>query len=239
MVILGPSLGTDMLLFERQVPALLAAGFQVVRHDLRGHGLSPVSEEPFTLADMAADVVLLADRLGLRRFSFVGVSISGAIGQALAIDHPKRLDRLVLCATAAYWPDHEEFLARAARVRSEGTGFLVPSRRGVWYSETFAAAHPLEAGRLDLGLASTSRRGYAACCEAIAAFDARPRLASVITPTLIVAGGQDQATPITRAREIESGIAASRLEVMEAAPHLLNVECHREFNELMMAHLRL
>ena len=101
-----------------------------------------MADQPFTLADMAADIVGVADRLGIEKFSYVGVSISGAIGQALAIDYPDRLDRLVICASAPHWPDHDEWVARAARVRNEGLDFFVPSRPGIWFSPAFATDHP-------------------------------------------------------------------------------------------------
>jgi 3-oxoadipate enol-lactonase len=236
VVILGPSLGTQLSMFDRQVAAL-AETLRVVRFDIRGHGSSAPSSAAFTLADMAADVVALADRLGIARFSYVGVSISGAIGQALAIDYPDRLDRLVINASAAHWPDHDEWVARAARVRAEGLGFFVPSRTGIWFSEAFARAFPGEAEALLTNLAATDKHGYAACCEAIGDFDARARLGEIGAPTLVIAGERDVATPVARAMEIHAGIAGSELAVVPEALHLLNIEQSEAFNTLVLRHL--
>ncbi len=236
-VFLGPSLGTTSSLFDRQLP-VLTKDWRVVRSDLRGHGTSPLAAQPFTLADMAADIVRLADRLGIEKFSYVGVSISGAIGQALAIDYPDRLDRLVICASAPRWPDREEWVARSARVRAEGLDFFVPSRPGIWFSQAFAADYPQEAKRLMTDLRTTDRQGYAACCDAIGDFDARQRLGHIKAPTLIIAGENDPATPVVRAEEIHAGIPASRLVVVPGALHLLNVERSDVFNRLVNQYLR-
>jgi 3-oxoadipate enol-lactonase len=76
VLVLGPSLGTDTGLFDAQVTAL-ADRLQIVRYDLRGHGASEVVPGPCTMADLAADVLALLDRLGVERFSYAGVSIGG------------------------------------------------------------------------------------------------------------------------------------------------------------------
>lgn len=237
VVILGPSLGTTLSLFDRQIAALRQR-WRVVRHDLRGHGISSSSAHPFTIADMAADVIALADHLHIDTFSYVGVSISGAVAQALAIDHPQRIDSLLICASAPYWADRGEWVTRAERVRQEGTGFLVPSRTGIWFSEAFAGAYPSDADRLCRELGAMERHAYAGCCDAIRDFDARDRLGTITAPTLIVAGEYDPATPVSRGEEIRQRIGNSRLEVVRGALHLLNIENSEEFNPLMIRHLQ-
>lgn len=236
VVILGPSLGTELSLFDRQIDAF-GGNWRIVRHDLRGHGTSPSSNCPFTLADMAADVIALADKLKIERFSYVGVSISGAVAQALAVDYPQRIDRLVICASAAHWPDSSEWASRAERVRREGTDFLVGSRPGIWFSDAFGRSFPAEARRLTEGLRGTGKIAYAACCDAIREFDARDRLGRISAPTIVVVGEHDPATPVERAKEIAGGINGSRLSIIPGGLHLPNVENSPDFNALMMAHL--
>src|SRR4051794_41726852 len=76
VLLLGPSLGTDVGLWDAQV-ATFAGSHRVIRYDLRGHGGSEVVPGPCTMADLAGDVVALLDRLGVNRFSYAGVSIGG------------------------------------------------------------------------------------------------------------------------------------------------------------------
>jgi 3-oxoacid CoA-transferase, A subunit len=155
---------------------------------------------------MAADVIALLDRLGIARFHYAGVSIGGAIGQQLAIDHGDRLLSLTVCASAARFADPDSWPGRAATVRAEGTGAMLASRPGTWFTHDFAREQPGEAQRLLDMLQATSGEGYAGCCEAIAAFDVRARLGEVRTPTLAVAGAEDPATPPDTVRVIADGI---------------------------------
>src|SRR4051794_41523709 len=90
VLLLGPSLGTDVGLFDAQVAAF-AGSHRVIRYDLRGHGGSEVVPGPCTMADLAGDVVALLDRLGVDRFSYAGVSIGGAVGQPAAPTVPARV----------------------------------------------------------------------------------------------------------------------------------------------------
>jgi pimeloyl-ACP methyl ester carboxylesterase len=83
------------------MPALAERGWHAVAPDLRGHGRSdhPTSAEGYSLKIMAADVVALADALGWDRFVLLGHSMGGAVAQYVALDHPERLDGLVLAGT--------------------------------------------------------------------------------------------------------------------------------------------
>src|SRR4051812_5238740 len=95
VLVLGPSLGTDLGLFDAQTDAL-ADRFRVIRYDLRGHGGSPVVPGPYGVADLADDVRRLLDDLGIDVFAYAGVSLGGAIGLQLAATLPDRLTRLVV-----------------------------------------------------------------------------------------------------------------------------------------------
>jgi 3-oxoadipate enol-lactonase len=223
VLVLGPSLGTDLGMFDAQVPDL-ARTHRVVRYDLRGHGGSQVVAGPCTVADLAGDVLALLDELGVDRFSYAGVSLGGAIGQQLALTVPDRLDRLVVMASAAQFPDPASWKERADRVRAEGTEFLVPSRIGAWVTPEFARSRPEEAERLLQMLRSTPREGYAVCSEAVGTFDVRDRLAEITAPTLVVAGGEDPATPVETVRVIADGIPGARFVVIPQASHLVSAE---------------
>jgi 3-oxoadipate enol-lactonase len=82
VLVLGPSLGTDLGLFDAQARDL-ADRYRVIRYDLRGHGGSPVVPGPYTVADLADDVLHRLDKLGIDRFAYAGVSLGGAIGLQL------------------------------------------------------------------------------------------------------------------------------------------------------------
>ena len=223
VLVLGPSLGTDLGLFETQVAAL-AHGWRIVRYDLRGHGGSATPDGPYSMAELAQDVLELLGHLGVGRFHYAGVSLGGAVGQWLAIRHPDRLLSLALCATAARFPNRESYSERAARARAEGMESMVSSREGTWYTARFAAEHPDETERLLTMLRATDPEGYAGCCEALADFDVRSELGRISVPTLVVAGSEDPATPVQTMHELADGISAATFVEVPGAAHLVNVE---------------
>ncbi|MGY1707266.1 3-oxoadipate enol-lactonase [Geodermatophilus sp. SYSU D00697] len=235
VLVLGPSLGTDTGLFDAQAEAF-DGEFRVVRYDLRGHGGSEVVPGPCTMADLAADVLALLDRLGIERFSYAGVSIGGAIGQQLALTVPERLEKLAVIASAAQFADPPSWTARAQQVREQGTEVLVGSRTGTWFTAAWAEQHPDEALRLLKMLRDTPREGYAACCEAIGTFDVRDRLGEITTPTIVLAGAEDPATPPEMVQVIADGIGAEFV-VVPGAAHLPNVTDPETVNAALARHL--
>jgi len=223
VLVLGPSLGTDLGIFDAQVAAL-ADRYRVIRYDLWGHGGSPVVPGPYSMAGLASDVLELLDALGVDRFHYAGVSIGGAIGQWLAIEHGERLNSLTICASAAQFADPASWPLRAAAVRAEGTELLVPSRTGTWFTARFAQQAPDETERLLEMLRRTSREGYAGCCEAIATFDVRALLGQVCVPTLVIAGAEDPATTIDMVRIVADSIRGATFVRVPEAAHLVNAE---------------
>src|SRR5262245_64752543 len=94
-LLLGPSLGSTTAMWEPQV-APLAERFRVVRYDHRGHGHSPVPDEPYELADLGGDVLALLDTLGVERAHVAGLSLGGMVAMWLGVNAPERVERLAL-----------------------------------------------------------------------------------------------------------------------------------------------
>jgi 3-oxoadipate enol-lactonase len=235
-LVLGPSLGTDTGLFDAQTDEFDPT-HRVIRYDLRGHGGSAVVAGPCTVADLADDVLGLLDALGVDRFSYAGVSLGGAVGLELALRVPGRVEKLAVLASAARFANAESYAERAQQVRAEGVDFLVPSRTGLWFTAEWAAREPDEAERLLTMLRSTPAEGYAACCDAIAAFDVRSRIGEITAPTLVLAGSEDPATTPDLMRELAEGIPGARFVVVPGAGHLPNATHPAEVNAALRAHL--
>ncbi|MBC3194257.1 3-oxoadipate enol-lactonase [Pseudonocardia sp. C8] len=235
-VLFGPSLGTDLHLFDPQVAAL-ADRFRCVRFDLPGHGGSPDVTGDLTIEDLARGALAAADAAGVTGFHYVGVSIGGAIGQWLGAHGGDRVRSIAVLATAARFPNPDSWPQRAATVREQGTEAMVASRPGTWYVEDWARRDPAGEKRLLDMLRATKPEAYAACCSAIGAFDIRADLASVSVPALVVAGADDPATPPPVVREIADGIPGARYAEVPASAHLLNYERPDEVNALLAEHL--
>jgi 3-oxoadipate enol-lactonase / 4-carboxymuconolactone decarboxylase len=227
------SLGTSLEMWDAQAAAL-ADRHRVLRFDTRGHGRSPVPDGPYTVADLAGDALALLDRLGIEQVSFCGLSLGGAIGMTLAAHAPERLERLVLCCTALEFAPAEQWLERAATVRAEGMEAIAPAAMERWF--TPAAPSELVA-RYDAMLRSQPVAGYAACCEAVAAFDARGTLGGIRIPVLTIAGDDDPVTPPAKLDAIAAEVPGARQYVVAGARHLAQAERAATFTRVLASFL--
>jgi 3-oxoadipate enol-lactonase len=231
-IVFANSLGSRLELWDAQAAAL-AGSWRVVRYDHRGHGGTPVVPGPFEVADLARDVLEIADGLGLERFSFVGLSMGGAVGQWLGANAPDRLDGLVLACTSARFGTPELWRERAATVRAEGMEAVADAVMARWFTP---AADPELVAHYRAMLCATPAEGYAACCEALAAWDFRRDLPRIAVPTLAIAGDVDPSTPPGELDAIVAAVPDARLVTLHAA-HLANVEQPAAFTRAVVTHL--
>jgi 3-oxoadipate enol-lactonase len=241
-LVLGNSIGTSRACWEPQVPAL-ARHFRVLRYEHRGHGSpgggqSPAPSGPYSIAELGADVLALLDAHGIERALYCGVSLGGMVGMWLAANAPERITGLGLSCSSAFLPPRDGWTARAEQVRSAGTASIAQQVVSRWFTPVFRAAQPLVPAAFVEGLAQTQDEGYAGCCEAIAAMDLRPSLGLITTPTLVIAGSEDPATPPCHGAVIASLIAGSRLRVIRGGAHLSNVSAAAEVTALLLPFLR-
>jgi 3-oxoadipate enol-lactonase len=214
MIALLGGLGTTTEAWKPQLEALDDA----VAFDLPGHGTEPLPDGEVTIASIGAS---LLDRLPAR-FRFCGVSMGGMVGMWIAANAPGRVERLVLACTGAKLGDRAEYEARAQLVRSEGVGVVVEGARERWFTPAFREA-PEARIVLDT-LATMDAEGYAACAEAVGAFDFRGELHRIAAPTLALFGDQDSVTPPEVRDTLAGGIPDVRVVELADAAHLANVE---------------
>jgi 3-oxoadipate enol-lactonase len=235
-LLMGGSLGTDSGMWDGQLP--LATSLRLVRFDYRGHGGTPATPGPYSVADLAGDVLALMDSLDLARASYCGLSIGGMIGMWLGANAPDRVERLVVICTAARMPNGDAFIERAAAVRGEqSTESVADGVVARWLTPEFAEAHPDVRGRLRSMITDTDPEGYAGCCEAVGNFDIRGQLNDIRAPTLVISGAQDLATPVELQDQIVAGIPKARHEVLSPGAHLTAVEQARRVNDLIGEHV--
>jgi 3-oxoadipate enol-lactonase len=235
-LILSNSLGADLRMWDPQAEAL-AERFRLVRYDTRGHGASPVPDGPYSIDHLGQDALALLDHLGIERAHWVGLSLGGMTGMWLAINAPERLDRLVVLCTSAQLGPPENWRERAETVRAQGTEAVADAGVGRWLTERFRAENPDTAAWLRDMIRATPDPGYAACCAVIEHMDLTPGLAGITAPTLVIAGAQDPTTPPEHGERIAAAVAGARLEVLEPAAHLANVEQPDAVTRLILDHL--
>jgi len=234
-LVLSNSLGTDLSMWDPQIPDL-AQRFHVIRYDTRGHGESAVTPGPYTIEQLARDVLGLMDALGVERAHFCGLSLGGMTGMWLGAKQGYRIDRLVLSNTSARIPNAAAYDTRIENVRASGMSAVAPAVIERWFTPHFIASHPADVARTRGMLERCPAAGYIAACCAVRDMDQREDVKSITRPTLVIAGTHDVPTPPSEARFLVDAVAGARYIELPAS-HLSNIEAAPLFTAALMAFL--
>ena len=229
VLVLSNSLGADFSMWDPQIPEFVKF-LRVLRYDTRGHAESSVTPGPYSIEQLANDVLALADYLKLDRFNFCGLSMGGMIGMWLAANAPQRLNKLVLASTAANIGTPEMWNARIDAVRREGLKNVAAAAIERWFTPAFRAKCPSAVGNIHKVLESANPEGYVACCAAVRDFDFRERLGKMRTPGLVISGTHDPATTPADGRFLAEHLAGARYVELNGA-HLSNIEDAERFTQ--------
>ncbi|MYR06555.1 3-oxoadipate enol-lactonase [Gordonia sp. SID5947] len=236
VVVLSNSLGSTYRMWDAQLSAF-EERFRVVRYNTRGHGASPVPQGPYTIDDLADDVIGLLDRLDVERAHVVGLSLGGMTAMRIAIRNPERLNSLGLLCTGAQLTPSSAWTDRAATVRAQGSAAVAEAVVQRWFTPAYLSGNPDSRRYHEAMVADTSAEGYASCCEAIAVMDQRSELASISAPTLAIAGADDPASPPAKLEEIADRVQNGRLLVVPQSAHLANAEQPEIITPALIEHL--
>jgi pimeloyl-ACP methyl ester carboxylesterase len=212
----------------------LAEHFQVIAFDNRGVGGSDAPPGPYSAGMMAADTASLIHVLGFEKAHVLGHSMGGFIAQALALEHPGCVDRLVLSATNFGGPRHVPVTPAAMAVLGDISGNPAERfQRGLKVSCAggFAEAHPeITQEWMDYRLANPIQPAAYSAQLAVGlgllseATCFEHRLKDIKAPTLILFGEQDQVVPTANATLLQQQIPGSRVKILPGAGHFFPIE---------------
>jgi aminoacrylate hydrolase len=241
-VLLSSGLGGAAHYWTPQIPALTSE-FRVIVYDQTGTGRSGGSLPPdYSIADMAREVSVLLDQLHVRKTHFIGHALGGLIGLQLAADRPELIGRLVLVNAWAKTHPHTLrcFAARKSLLLNDGPAayvraqplFLYPAAwladRQDWLTEQDSAgiAHfpPVETVLRRIG--------------AIEAFDLTDRIASIASPTLVIATRDDILVPCTCSIMLADQLPQVRLVLLDQGGHACNITDPAGFDAMVGEFLR-
>lgn len=236
-VCLVHSLAADSGMWAEQVPALLRAGFAVLRIDLRGHGGSAATAGAYRMEELAADLAFVLQRLNRGPVHYVGLSLGGMSGQSLALDHPELIRSLMICdALPASLPNADAiWLPRIDAVRAAGS--VIPVAQGTverWLTADYHAKNPARWRQILDTIAATDPDGYTGCVEAIRDFTFVARLPGMAMPVCVVCGENDTAVPPSEGARIAALVPDGRFHAIAGALHLPNVEKPEAFNRVLL-----
>jgi 3-oxoadipate enol-lactonase len=235
VLVLSNSLGTSLNMWDPQIEAL-RQHFRVLRYDTRGHGQSEVAPGPYDIPTLAADVIALLDHLDIRQASFCGLSMGGSTFMWLAIHHPDRVRKLILCNTGALIGSRDSWDARIGTVQRDGLAPIAQSVVSRWLTPEYAQQHPDQVAALTTMLMATPAAGYAASCAAVRDNDLREDIARIVSPTLIIAGTGDIPTPPADANFMRSRIPGAVYVEFDAA-HISNQQQPQAFTKAVLQFL--
>ena len=232
-LVLISGLGYTLWQWHRMVP-YLAERFKVIVFDNRGVGQSDKPAGPYTAQMFAADTAGLLDALGIEKAVIVGHSMGGFVAQAMALDFPQRVEKLILCSTNFGGPHHVPVTPEAMKVLSDVTsdpltrfknGLAVSTAPG-WAEENpqmieewvkWRVANPIE----PVHYQAQMMIGLGLMPEAAAFEDKLPRLN---VPTLILFGAHDKVVPPANADLLAHKIAGSQAVIFPDAGHFFPIE---------------
>lgn len=184
----------------------LSAGHRLIAVDLRGHGYSTNPGNRFTHREAADDVFLLLEKLGIDRFSAMGISSGGMTLLHMATSQPRRIDSMVLISATSWFPDQARAIMRRASFNT------MPQPVRAMYREC-------------------AKRGDAQIRQLIAQFNAFHKnyddmnftvqnLSAVTARTLVVHGDRDQFFPVEIAVSIYRSISDAALWIIPGGDHV-------------------
>jgi pimeloyl-ACP methyl ester carboxylesterase len=222
-------------LWAPQVSALVDRA-RCIAPDLRGFGETS-RNGPFSIDQFADDVALLLRCVGIERAVLVGLSMGGYVALAFWRRHRAMVRALVLADTRA-GADGDD--ARAKRLalmelaRARGSGAVADGQIVGMIGKSTRDKRPALIDEVHRMLASASVDGIVGALEAmLGRVDSTPTLGTITVPTLVIVGAEDVLTPVKEAEILHDAIRGSRLEVIDQAGHVSNMERPAAFNHVL------
>lgn len=213
----------SLLDWGEKLPQKLAEKYQVILFDNRDSGRSSRAKNPYSMANMANDTSSLLDELGITKAHVFGISMGGAIAQHFALNHPHKVDKLILACTMAggncsVYDDSIRELAFSSNQNQQDED------EKLWrllFTKEF-----IENNRQSLKEFTQKTKPYhsePAAMErqlyAIFSYDTCTRLPNITSPTLVITGDKDIAIPPENSEFLAKGISGAKLEKIKDAAH--------------------
>jgi 3-oxoadipate enol-lactonase len=224
--------------FQRKA---LEPRYRLLLHDMRGQALSGKPDEDWDIERHAHDLRALLDHVGIERCHVVGTSYGGEVGLIFAAHFPERVRSLTVIASVAHVEPRlrlQTDLWAEAALRDPRWAFRTVAVDT--FSGRYLAQNPglLEAGEVRLAENPPDfLPAFARLVRAFQKLDARPLLARIASPTLVVSAEHDSLKPCHYGREIADGIQGAELVVVPDAGHAVVLEKPDVVNTLLLGFL--
>lgn len=215
-----------------------SAGYHAAAWDARGYGDSDGYEGPLAFPDFAQDVARVLDAFGAAKAHLVGLSMGGRIALVFLDLYPERVASLTLADTSAGSKETQDpakveaFLATRRKPLLEGS---TPADLAPQLVEALIGPAASERARRELvdSLSALRVEPYLKTLEAVTRFTSFPPLDAIRVPVQVIVGSEDRVAPPHIARAMAAAIPGARLDVIDGAGHISNVEQPEAFDAIL------
>ena len=239
MILIHGFISSTLIWSEVFLP-LAEAGFRVIAPDLPGYGYSDKPRDAeYTIESQVRAVVGLMDRLGIEKAALVGASYGGAIAAAIALDHPERVDRLVLVGAVSSDEPKKKLLMQIVQLPLVGdivtplflgSHWIVRKRmEDVYQRMRIPVDEHKVAARHHLLVSADTHRAMIRTVRGWSANRIQRDAHLIRQPTMLVWGEDDRHIPLAEGFRLRDAMPNARLVVFRNCGHLPPQEYPKQF----------
>ena len=190
---------------------------------------------PYSLSQLAFDVIELLDSLSIGRVHFVGVSMGGMIGQTLALEHAGRLISLTLANSPCQYTEAQIALwgERAQCVADNGIDSVKSALMQRWFTDQAAVDRPAGYQFIEQAFSQFSVDSFVAATAAVCQIDTGKELHRIHTPTLLFGSPDDPGVPVEVSEYMAQQLPNAQLHWLAPSRHLATLEQVETFNGIL------
>jgi len=199
--------------------------FTTIRFSNRGTGGTDKPADGYTIRQMADDAAELMDAIGIGKAHVFGISMGGMIAQEVVLNHPQKVQRLVLgctnCGPAHSVAVSAQTLARFGQIMQLPVEERIQRYWEITVTPEFVQSRADFLARIiELGMTTpTPMETFGRQFGAAQAFDTHDRLSQIKSPTLILHGNRDILVPAENAEILHEQIPGSRVRIVQGTGH--------------------
>lgn len=225
-------------MYDTQV-AFFQDNYRCIAFDFRGQGQSQVTIDGYDMETLTEDTLALLQALNIEKCHFLGLSMGGFIGLRLAIRHPEKLLSLILMETSADPEDPKTaplYRKLISAIRWMGMKRVSKKVMPIMFGQRFLtdktrkAEHKNWIKQMQANHKVGVVKATMGVIERQGVYD---QIESISTPTLIVFGDEDVATPYSKAERMHFAIKGSKLAIINGAGHTATVEEPEQVNTVI------
>ena len=195
--------------------------FKVVIFDNRGAGRTDKPKEKYSIKQFAIDVLGLMDALKIEKAHILGTSMGGMIAQEIAINHPERVAKLVLCSTHCGGLRKINPSQEVLDMMTSPNQDLIDGIISLCFTTKIVQKNPELILNFKKRISKTRipPKSYMLQLRSIDSFDTYSKLKKIVAPTLILHGKDDLLIPVANAEILAKEIPNAKIKILEQEGH--------------------